>query len=336
MNSKSKNKVTIIAEAGVNHNGNIKIAEKMVKAASKLGVDFIKFQAFFSENLSTDYAKKPNYVKTNIKESQLKMLKRMELTKIELKKLKKLCKKNKIGFLASAFDIDSLNFLKSINLKIFKIPSGEINNLPYLRHVGKFKKKIILSTGMSNIKEIRKALKELILNGTNKKNISLLQCNTDYPSKFKDLNLKVIKKFKRLFKINVGLSDHSPGIEASIAAVGMGAKVIEKHFTLNKNYEGPDHKASLSLDELKKLVKSIRNIELAFGSENKKVSPSEKKNIKLVRKSIVAKEHIHQGEFFTIKNITTKRPGTGKSPIFWDKILGKKSKRNYSRNEQIK
>ena len=262
------------------------------------------------------------------------MLKKLELSEKNFKLLNKLCKKNKIGFMASAFDIDSLNFLKSLRLNIYKIPSGEIN-LPYLRHVAKFRKKIIFSTGMSSIKEIKNILKILTTNGTKKKNISMLQCNTDYPSSFEDTNLKVIKRLKKMFGVNVGFSDHTVGVEASIAAVALGAEIIEKHFTLDKNLKGPDHKSSLSINELNELVKSIRNVEIALGSSVKKLNKSEKKNIKFVRKSIVAKKKIRIGEIFTANNITTKRPGNGMSPMLWDKLLGKRSKKIYLKDQKI-
>ena len=330
-----RKKVIIIAEVGVNHNGKIHIAKKMIKAAAKSGADFVKFQVFSSELLSTSYAKKPNYVLTKPKESQQEMLKKLELSEKNFKLLNKLCKKNKIGFMASAFDIDSLNFLKSLRLNIYKIPSGEINNLPYLRHVAKFRKKIIFSTGMSSIKEIKNILKILTTNGTKKKNISVLQCNTDYPSSFEDTNLKVIKRLKKMFGVNVGFSDHTVGVEASIAAVALGAEIIEKHFTLDKNLKGPDHKSSLSINELNELVKSIRNVEIALGSSVKKLNKSEKKNIKFVRKSIVAKKKIRIGEIFTANNITTKRPGNGMSPMLWDKLLGKRSKKIYLKDQKI-
>ena len=330
-----KIKTIIIAEAGVNHNGNIESAKKMVIAAASTGVDFIKFQKFSSENLVTHYAKKPRYAETKKKTSQLKMLRNLELSDSNFIQLKKLCNQKKIGFLVSGFDIESLNFLKKIKLNIFKIPSGEINNIPYLRHVGGFNKKIILSTGMSNINEINLALNTLLSSGTKKKNISLLHCNTDYPTSFRDVNLNTIKELKKKFKVNVGFSDHTLGIEASLAAVALGARVIEKHFTLNKNAAGPDHKASLELKELENLVKSIRNIENAFGNKNKQVTKSEKKNIKFVRKSIVAKKNIAKGEVFSNINITTKRPATGKSPTLWDTILGKKAKKKYQKDQLI-
>ena len=330
-----KKKTIIIAEAGVNHNGNFEIAKKMIKSAAAAGADFIKFQLFLPESLSTSNAKLPFYARSKKKFSQLHLLKKLAISQEQCLKLKKICTFTKINFLASAFDIESLNFLKKMNQKIFKIPSGEINNIPYLRHLAKFKKKIILSTGMANIYEVKNALKILISNGTKKNNICLLQCNTNYPTSFNDLNLNVLKTLKKKFEIDIGLSDHTLGIEASIAAVAMGARIIEKHFTLNKKFRGPDHKASLDTQELKNLIKSIRNIEVGLGSHKKQITNSEKKNIKYVRKSIVAKKKILKGEYFTEQNITTKRPAIGKSPIHWDKILGKISKKNYNKDQLI-
>lgn len=329
-------KILIIAEAGVNHNGNLEIAKKMVDKASQAGANYIKFQLFNPYSLSTEYANLPPYVKNSKVKNQLSLLKSLSLSKKDFLILKKKCKSSKIGFLASAFDKESLDFLfNDMKLKLFKIPSGEINNVPYLRHVGKFNKKIILSTGMSNIKEINDAIKILVTSGTAKKNISILQCNTDYPCPYKFTNLNVIKEFKKIFSNNIGFSDHTLGIEISLAAVGMGANIIEKHFTLNKNLPGPDHKASLDPIELKKLISSIRNIELSFGMKEKKISKNEKKNIKFVRKSIVANCEIKKGAIFTEKNLTTKRPGTGISPINWDNLIGKKSLKNYKKNQLI-
>lgn len=330
-----KKRTLIIAEAGVNHNGNFKLAKKMIKEASKAGADFIKFQIFFPESLSTAYAKKPNYA-VNIKDkSQLKMLKKLTLKEQDFFSLKRYCKKNNIKFLVSVFDQESLLIFKKLKLNLLKIPSGEINNVPLLQSIGKLKKKVILSTGMSNLKEIKYAIGILVSHGLKKKQISVLQCTTEYPAPLEDLNLKVINLFKKRFKLRVGFSDHSLGIEASIAAVSMGAEIIEKHFTLSKSFKGPDHKASLSAKELAKLVKSIRNIEKAFGTEKKILSLCEKKNIKIVRKSIVATKNIFRGEYFTINNITTKRPAIGKSPIIWGKVLGKKAKKNYSKDQLI-
>ena len=307
----------------------------MVLDASKAGADYIKFQIFVPESLSTAFAEKPHYAKNIKHKSQLEMLKKLKLNEKDLFSLKKYCVKHKIKFLASVFDEESLLIFKKLKLNLLKIPSGEINNIPLLQSIGKLKKKVILSTGMSSLKEINDAIKILVSYGLKKKQISILQCTTEYPAPFTDLNLKVIHLFKKRFKLRVGFSDHSLGIEASIAAVSMGAEIIEKHFTLSKSFKGPDHKASLTVKELTQLVKSIRNLEKAFGIGKKYLTHSEKKNIKIVRKSIVAKKNILQGEYFTTNNITTKRPAIGKSPNFWSKVLGKKAKKNYLKDQLI-
>lgn len=332
---KKKIKTLIIAEAGVNHNGSLELAKKMISEASKAGADYIKFQIFSPNELCTSYAKKPDYAKHVKVKSQLNMLKKLALNIKDFYNLKKYCKKKKIGFLVSVFDNTSLFLFKKLKLNTLKIPSGEINNIPFLRLAGSLKKNIILSTGMASLKEIKNAVDILVSNGTKKKKISILQCTTNYPSSYKELNLKAIKLFKKKFKVKVGFSDHSLGIEASIAAVALGAEIIEKHFTLNKFYKGPDHQASLSVKELIDLVKSIRNVEYALGQEKKFLSFIEKKNMTIVRKSIVAKKRILKGEYFSTKNLTTKRPATGKSPVMWDKIIGKKAKKNYSIDQQI-
>lgn len=331
-----KNKTIIIAEAGVNHNGNFNLAKKMIVKAAKIGADYIKFQTFSADRLVTRFAKKPNYSQ-NKKENifQHEMLKKLEIKDKDILKLKKICKANKIGFLSSAFDIESLKILNSINLDYFKVPSGEINNVPYLRYLAKLNKKVILSTGMSNLKEISFALSILKKAGLNKKKIFLLQCNSEYPSPLIDANLRVLGLFKKKFNVKIGYSDHTPGIEASIAAVSLGAKIIEKHFTLNKSFKGPDHKASLDLEEFRKLVISIRKVETTLGKSEKKITLSEKKNINFIRKSLVAKLTIKKGERFNEKNLTCKRPGTGKSPSLWDFYVGKKAKKNYEKDELI-
>ena len=331
-------KVKIIAEAGINHNGSLKKALKMVDVAKQSGVDSVKFQIFNAEEVVTPLGKMANYAKKNMKSNkkQLDIIKKYELSKSEHLRIKNYCKKRRIEYLCSAFDNSSLRFLKSIKLNIFKVPSGEITNFPYLNLLGSFKKKIILSTGMSTINEIKKAISVLTNSGTKRGNISLLHCNTDYPTNPKDLNLLAIETLKKIFKCQVGLSDHSLGIEASIAAVALGSKIIEKHFTLSRKMKGPDHIASLEPKELSELVKGIRNIEFALGKNKKFATKSEKKNIKIVRKSIVAKKKILRGEKFTAKNITTKRPGDGISAILWPKVIGKKSKKIYLANEKIK
>lgn len=331
-------KTIIIAEVGVNHNGKTNLAKKMIRKAAEAGADFVKFQTYQTDNLVTKDAKKANYQKknSNKNESQYKMLKRYELNFKDFKILKDTCKKNNIKFLSSPFDIESIKVLKKIGLTNLKIPSGEITNLPYLRFIGSLKKKIILSTGMSSLKEISDAIKILISGGTKKKNITILQCNTEYPSPYKDINLLAMLSIKNFFNIHVGLSDHSPGIEVSIAAAALGASVIEKHFTLNKKSSGPDHKSSIDFSELKKMVKSIRNVEKSLGDGIKKVTRSEKKNINPIRKSIVAKDKIFKGQKFTYQNLTVKRPGNGLSPMKMDQIVGKKAKKNFMKNQQIK
>ena len=329
--------VFIIAEAGVNHNGSIKIAKKLINLASEAGADAIKFQTFKAENIATINSKKANYQKhtTSKKESQYKMLKKLELTKEAHQELIRHSKKKKIQFLSSPFDHESIQLLDDLGLKIFKIPSGEITNFPYLKHLGKLKKKIILSTGMANILEIRKALNILTNSGTKKSNITILHTNTEYPTPMKDVNLNAMITIRNLFKVAVGYSDHTLGVEVDIAAVALGAKCIEKHFTLNRNMRGPDHKASLEPKEFKYMIRSIRNIEIALGDGTKKPTKSEKKNIKIVRKSIVAKIEIKKGDRFSKNNIAIKRPGIGMSPMKWEKILGTKAKKNYNTDDLI-
>ena len=320
------NKVIIIAEAGVNHNGEINKVFKLIDIASKAKVDYIKFQTYVTDELVTKFAKTAKYQFKNSKHtSQYKMLKKYELSYENHYKIINYCKKKGIKFLSSAFDIKSLYFLKSLKLDFFKVPSGEINNYHYLKILGKFKKKILLSTGASNMKEIITAINILNKYGTPKKNISVLHCNSSYPTPIKDTNLLAIQYLKKKLNLNVGFSDHTLGIDAALASVVLGAKIIEKHITINKKLNGPDHKSSLDPMDLSRLVKSVRNIELALGSAKKKITKSEKINQKLIRKSIVAKTDINKGEKFTLKNIALKRPGFGKSPMKINKILGKKS-----------
>jgi len=330
--------VIIIAEVGQNHNGKLKLAYKLVDVAKKCGADFVKFQTSVPELHVSKFAKKANYQIKNWKrkESQLQMLKKICLTFNDFKKIKKYCKKKKIEFLSTPFDLRSIEFLKKLKIKYFKIPSGEITNLPYLIKIAKLKKKIILSTGMTNLMEIEKALKVLIFNGTKKRNITVLQCNTEYPTPLKDANIKAMLTIKKRFKVNIGYSDHTEGIEASLAAAALGAKVIEKHITLNKNLPGPDHKASITPDELKKLVEGIRKITVALGTGVKKVSPSEKKNINIARNSIVAAKEIKKGEKFTKHNLAVKRPGHGLSPMKLFNIIGQIAKRSFIKDELIK
>lgn len=330
-------KVFIIAEAGVNHNGCLKTAKKMVDVAVKAGVDAVKFQTFHAESFVSKFASKAKYqIKaTGSDESQLDMIKKLELDLKAHKELIRYCQEKKIMFLSSPFDLKSIDVLLGLNLKIFKIPSGEITNLPYLRKIGSLRKKIIISTGMATIKEIEDALDVLVKQGTKKKDIVALHCNTEYPTPYKDANLSAMLTMKEILGVQVGYSDHTLGIEVAIAAVALGARVIEKHFTLDKNMFGPDHQASLEPDELKCMVSAIRNIEQAMGAGTKKPSRSELKNISIARKSIVAARDIQKGECFSLENITSKRPGCGISPMKWDHVLGKKAKRGFKKDEVV-
>jgi N,N'-diacetyllegionaminate synthase len=332
------NKTFIIAEAGVNHNGSLKKALKLIDLAVAAGANAIKFQTFKTENLTTDYALKAEYQKYKSlkKETQFQMLKKLEFTEAMHKACFEKCKKKKIIFISSAFDIESLNYLNKYKLSYFKVPSGEITNIPYLEVVGKTKKKIILSTGMSSVDEIKKAIKTLITSGTKKNNLILMQCTSAYPAPYDEINLNTIATLKNLFKLNIGFSDHSIGVQASIAAVALGAKVIEKHLTLNKKLRGPDHKASLDPKEFKFMVKSIRIVEKTLGNKIKQVTKSEKKNIYIVRKSIVASTKINKNEKFSNFNITCKRPGTGISPLFFKKLIGKKAIKIFNKNDLIR
>ena len=335
---KKNNKVLVISEIGVNHNGKLQIAKKMVKKAADAGADVVKFQFFKTEKLVTTYAKKANYQLKfdNKKNTQFEMLKKLEFSFKNFLSISKLCKKLKIEFCVSCFDIESLNLLKKIKVKRIKIPSGEITNYPLLKKIAKMRKKIIMSTGMSTITEINSAIDVLLKNGSKIKDITLLQCNSEYPSPYKDANLLAIKQLKNVFKTSVGYSDHTKGIEASLAAVALGASVIEKHITLKKSSKGPDHQSSIEPNEFKRLVNSIRNIEIALGGGKKIVTNSENKNKKVVRKSIVASQNISKGEKFTLKNLDTKRPGNGISPMLINKVIGKKANKNYKYNEAIK
>lgn len=328
-------KTLIIAEAGVNHNGDFELAKKLLLKAKESGADIVKFQTFKAENLVVKSAKKAEYQIENTKnnDSQLSMLKYLELKKEEYVKLSEYAKELNIHFLSTPFDIESLEFLKTLDMPYYKIPSGEITNLPYLQAIGKLGKKVILSTGMSKLGEVEDAIQVLKKVGTT--DIILLHCTTEYPTPFEDVNLNAMKTLGQAFNLPVGYSDHTKGIEVAIAAVAMGATVIEKHFTLDKNMEGPDHKASLEPHELKSLVDSIRNIETALGDGVKRVSKSEEKNVEIVRKSIVAKTDIKKGEVFSEDNITTKRPGSGISPMKWYDVLGAKAEKNYSEDDLI-
>lgn len=326
------NKVIVIAEAGVNHNGEMEKAFELIRGAKDAGADYVKFQTFKAKELVTKKAKMAQYQKENCQkeESQYEMIKKLELSRAQHLALVDYCNKIGIKFLSTPFDKPSVDFLKTLNLDFFKVPSGEVTNIPYLRWVADAANKIVMSTGMCTIEEIEVALQ--ILRG---KNITLLHCNTEYPTPMEDVNLLAMVKMKEKFKVNVGYSDHTLGIEVPIAAVALGATIIEKHFTLSRNLEGPDHKASLEPEELKQMIKSIRNIELALGSGIKAPSNSEKKNIEIARKSIIAKCDIKKGEIFSEKNLNVKRPGHGISPINWDKLLGKTSLKDYSQEDLI-
>lgn len=328
----------IIAEAGVNHNGDINLAKKLIDAAANAGVDYVKFQTFKSSKLVSKKAEKASYQKENTKdssESQLEMLKKLELSEADHFELMEYCSKKNIKFLSTGFDLESISFLNQIGLGLFKIPSGEITNLPYLRLVGGLKKPIIISTGMADINEVEEALNAVIEAGAKKSKITILHCNTEYPTPMQDVNLKAMLTIKEKFDVNIGYSDHTLGIEIPTAAVALGACVIEKHFTLDKNMEGPDHKASLEPYELKLMVDAIRNIEAALGHGRKEPSLSEKKNKAVARKSIVAITKIKKGEVFTNQNITVKRPGTGISAMRWDEVIGQKAIKEFEEDQLI-
>ena len=329
------NKTFIIAEAGVNHNGDIALAKKLIDIAAEAKVDAVKFQTFKAEKIVCKNAKKADYQNeiTDKDETQFEMLKKLELDYESHKELINYCEQKNILFCSTAFDLESIDLLINLGMTVFKIPSGEITNYPYLKKIGGLKKKVILSTGMSTLDEVEQAIKILKNNGT--REIVVLHCNTEYPTPFEDVNLSAMKTMKEKLNVEVGYSDHTLGIEVSIAAVAMGATVIEKHFTLDKNMNGPDHKASLMPEELKQLVNSIRIIEKSIGNGIKNPSKSEIKNLDIVRKSIVANREIKKGEMFTNDNLACKRPGTGISPMKWDEIIGKKAIRDFKEDEMI-
>ena len=330
-------KVKIIAEAGVNHNGNIIYAKKLVDKAKLCGADYIKFQTFNPNLITTSNSTIAPYQKKILPKikKQKEMLANLSLSNTQFVELASYCKKKKIKFLSSAFDIPSILFLdKKISLDFIKIPSGEINNVPYLEVIGKLKKKVLLSTGMSSLKEIKNAKKILEKNGTRSKNIIIMHCISDYPTKTKDLNLRFINTIKK-FSETVGFSDHTLGFDASMAAVAMNVEFIEKHFTLNKKMKGPDHAISLDIGELGRFIKKIRLTEEILGKNIKIITKSEKILKKYARKSIVALKKIKKGDIFTKYNLTTKRPGDGLSPIFWNETLGFKAKKNYKEDEKI-
>ncbi|WP_041960227.1 N-acetylneuraminate synthase [Sulfurospirillum arsenophilum] len=330
-------KVFIIAEAGVNHNGSLELAKKLIDVACVAGADAVKFQTFKADRLVSKRAQKAEYQKqtTDGAESQYDMIKKLELDLDTHKKLIAYCNQKNIMFLSTPFDHDSIDLLDSLGIEIFKIPSGEITNLPYLRAIGKLQKKIILSTGMADIGEIEDALDVLINAGTKKEHITILHANTEYPTPMEDVNLLAMQTIAQAFKVDIGYSDHTNGIEVPIAAVAMGASIIEKHFTLDKTMEGPDHKASLDPDELESMIKAIRNIEIALGNGLKKPSKSEIKNMPIARKSIITCKAIVKGERFCEENITIKRPGDGLSPMRWDEIIGTIATRDYAEDELV-
>ena len=330
--------VTIIAEAGVNHNGSIELAKQLVDKAVEAGVDYIKFQTFKAAKLVTKAAKQAEYQQKNIGkdgDSQYQMLKKLELSPEDHEVLIAYCKERGIKFFSTAFDFDSIEYLHSLNLGLWKIPSGEVTNYPFLKRVAVYNEKTILSTGMCDMEDVVAAVEALYKNGLSKENLILLHCNTEYPTPFEDVNLKAMDALRKEFGVEVGYSDHTKGIEVPIAAVALGATVIEKHFTLDRNMEGPDHKASLEPDELKAMVSAIRNIEKALGTKKKTVSESERKNIAIARKSIVAAGSIKKGEILTELNLTVKRPGTGISPMRWEEVLGTKAIKDFSEEDFI-
>lgn len=332
------NHTLIIAEAGVNHNGSLDIAKQLIDAAVDAGVDIIKFQTFKADKLVSKDAKKAEYQKKNIgdgDDSQYQMLKKLELSDADHQKLVAYCLQKGIRFWSTAFDLESIDFLHSLGLGLWKIPSGEITNYPFIKKIALLHEPVIMSTGMCDEEDIRNAMEVLLKNGLTKEQITILHCNTQYPTPMKDVNLKAMLTIKQDFGTVVGYSDHTQGIEVPIAAVALGAQVIEKHFTLDRNMVGPDHKASLEPQELKVMVQAIRNIEQALGTGIKQVSDSERANIAVARKSIVASTFIKKGETLSDDNLAVKRPGTGITPMRWEEIVGTKAIKDYQPDEQI-
>lgn len=327
----------IVAEAGVNHNGDIALAKRMIDAADEAGADIVKFQTFSAGRLVTSSATKAEYQTqtTDRAETQRAMLHRLELTPNMHQELIAHCASRRIKFLSTGFDIESVNLLVNLGQSIVKIPSGEITNLPYLRYVGRLCKEVILSTGMANLGEVEAALNALEVAGTPRERITILHCTTEYPTPMTDVNLRAMQTLQKAFGLRVGYSDHTPTIEVAIAAVAMGATVIEKHFTLDRRLPGPDHLASLELPELKQMVAAIRNIEQALGDGIKRPTLSETRNCRVVRKSIVANREIRVGEYFSNENLTAKRPGTGISPMHWDEVVGRQARRDFALDELI-
>jgi N,N'-diacetyllegionaminate synthase len=330
-------KTLIIAEAGVNHNGDLGLAIDLINAAADAGADYVKFQTFKSEEGLSKHAVQADYqlINTGQKETQLEMVQRLELKQEDHYQLIDHCEKRGIKFLSTGFDIPSIIFLRSLNLDMFKIPSGEITNLPLLRLIAGYNSTIILSTGMSTLNDIEAAINVLVQNGTEKTNITILHCTTEYPAPFEEINLRVLSTIRDRFNLNVGYSDHSLGILVPVSAVALGATVIEKHFTLDQNLPGPDHKASLEPDQLKQMVDSIRDVEVILGSAEKIVTASEKKNSLVARKSLVAKRAIKKGDMFSEDNITAKRPGTGISPMRYDEALTIRAPRDFQPDDLI-
>jgi N,N'-diacetyllegionaminate synthase len=330
-------KTLIIAEAGVNHNGDINMAKKLIDIAAKAGADLVKFQTFNADRLVTHGAAKADYqiLATNNSESQHGMLRKLELTESMHHELIAHCTSQNIGFFSTGFDVESINLLVGLGQELFKIPSGEITNLPYLQHIGKLKKTVILSTGMSNMEEIEAAINVLEKSGTNRSKITVLHCTTAYPVPMSDVNLRAMQSIQNKFNVAVGYSDHTLGVEIPIAAVALGATVIEKHFTTDRPQPGPDHKASLEPLELKSMIDGIRNVEKALGDGIKRLMPSEITNLPIARKSIVASQPIKAGVLFTEDNLTAKRPGTGISPMDWSKLIGRTAIRDYLADELI-
>jgi N-acetylneuraminate synthase len=330
-------KTLIIAEAGVNHNGDMALAKKLIAAAAEAGADLVKFQTFIASKIISKSAPKAEYQKgrTDPGESQQEMVRKLELSKENHFELIDECRRKGIGFFSTAFDLDSIDLLEEFDSEYVKVPSGELTNLPYLRYLTRNIKPVLLSTGMANLGEIEAAIDAIERGGTPREKITVLHCTTEYPTPMEDVNLRAMVNIGNALGVKVGYSDHTPGIEIPIAAVALGATVIEKHFTLDRGMSGPDHRASLEPDELKAMVAGIRNIERAMGDGIKRPSPSELKNKPIARKSLVAARNIKAGELFSSDNLTAKRPGTGISPMKWDEVVGRSSPRDFSEDELI-
>lgn len=329
--------VLVIAEAGVNHNGSLELAKSLIDAAAEAGADYVKFQTFKAKSLVTNSAPKAEYQVKNAgaDESQFDMIRRLELSEQMHEELWDYCEKKNIGFLSTGFDTESVDYLKNLGIDLFKVPSGELTNLPFLRHIGALNRNVILSTGMACLGEIEEAIDAVEKAGTPRMNITVLHCTTEYPTPMQDVNLRAMHNIGAAMGVRVGYSDHTPGIEVPIAATALGATVIEKHFTLDRTLPGPDHLASLEPDELNAMVAGIRNIEIALGDGIKRPSASELKNKPIARKSLVAARNIDAGEFFSPENLTAKRPGTGVSPMRWDEVIGRPAPRGFSEDELI-